>query len=116
MIRKILSAALAGTILFGTSTAAFAGHYVYVKNTRHHHTYPHPAYVVTRYYQPRPVVYVDRYYRPPARVVYVHRSYGPIYYDEHRRQYYRKDSKGNDILLGAVLGAIGLGAVIAATH
>jgi hypothetical protein len=108
----LVSAFLASAVLGACAAPAIAGHYVYVQRR--------PHVVVHRYvpyYPVRQVIYVNgRRHHAPERVVFVHRAYGSVYYDQHRRQYYRRDTRGNAILLGAVLGAIAAGTVVAATH
>lgn len=73
-------------------------------------------------YRGKPVRYVHYprqnviYYYDRPDVVYVHGAPRRYYYDTHRRGYYYKDDRGNSVLLGAALGAIGLAAVLAASR
>lgn len=86
--------------------------------------------VVNRYYYAPPAAYyrgkavryvsyprqnVVYYYDRPD-VVYVRGAPQRYYYDNHRRGYYYRDERGNSVLLGAAIGAIGLAAVLAASR
>jgi hypothetical protein len=109
--------------LVGTSAATFAqGHhrnvYTASKYCVHGKCYvaANRPLVVTQYSQPRRNVGYRQYYYKPVRAVYLHRSYGPIYYSADHRHYYRRDAVGNAIVIGATLGAIGFDALIAANN
>jgi hypothetical protein len=83
-----------------------------------HHYYAPPA----AYYRGKAVRYISYprqnvvYYYDRPDVVYVRGAPQRYYYDNYRRGYYYKDERGNTVLLGAAIGAIGLAAVLAASR
>jgi hypothetical protein len=125
---RTLIATLTSCALLGSAVAPTLA----LAHGRSTYKYYHPAYVINdRTYDPywqkrydgswghrysdyrRPhIVYYDR--RPD--VVYVYGRPHRYHYDQQRRHYYYRDNNGSTVVLGAALGAIGLAAILSATH
>jgi hypothetical protein len=116
-ISIILSAALIAATLVPQLATARPHHNVVVDHHRGHDPYwgrPYDGKWGKRYVARRHtnIVYYDR--RPD--VVYVSGRAHRYYYHPQRRVYYYRDTRGNQVVLGAALGAVGLAAILSASR